>query len=398
MDLITELICKKNKISYTVFNQEFKIVEHNHAIEIGSDVRESMWEIVGLEEELHKLLTTQAAVLKFPMIMKQDEYYDLDIESFVNEDGERLFIAYFIQKPKESLAYINMIQEINKRVLVYESENKKDKEKHYNLINKKLLSFSVDLDGTIQTINSAFLQFFDLDESEIIGKHFSYYFKARDLTLKENTTIIFNAVNAKDEVVSFHADIIPVSEDGHVYENIIICQDITYLKQIEKELEYAAGHDSLTGLPNRSKLLRKIDKEIQKDANEGNGCSVCFVDMDNFKPVNDNYGHHAGDMLLKHVAKVLSDFVRKEDMVARIGGDEFVIFFSTPLDGVYRDKMERRLQELSKKHPLIYSEDDIIEFDFSFGIATYPQDGITAQELLQVADKKMYMQKRIPRK
>ncbi len=406
MDKITQLVCQKNKISYIVFSENLKILEYSPTIsslvdnrsilKIDADVRDVMWELVGLEEKLQELLLgrIETNTIHFPMIMKANNYYDLDIETFTNDEGKQFFIAYLIQKPQESLAYINMIKEINKRTLVYENENVKNQENHFRLINKRLLSFNVDLNGLITSINSAFTLFFHLSKEEIIGVHFSVYFKARNLNINNSTTMVFNAVNIKEEVVSFHADIIPISEDGVVYENIIICQDITYLKQIEKELEFAAGHDSLTGLANRSQLLTRMDDVIAECQSKEANFSICFIDLDKFKPVNDNYGHHAGDMLLKHIAKVLSDFVRKGDMVARIGGDEFIILFDTLSDAKYINTMAKRLEELPKKHPLLYSKEDIIDFGFSLGIATYPQDAINAQELIKIADKKMYLQKR----
>ena len=406
MQNITKLICEKNKISYLVFNKEFKILDYNNTIENvadkrsklskGIDVRDVMWELVGLEESLEALYnnTSKETIIHFPMIMKRSEYYDLDIETFLSSKGEKLFIAYVIQKPKESLSYISMIKEINKKTLLYESQERDSKQQHFDLINQKLLSFNVDMDGVITLVNSAFSYFFDLSSEKILGKHFSQFFKARDLNLEANSTVIFNAINLKEEVISFHANIIPVTKEGISHENIIICQDITYLKQIEKELEFAAKHDSLTGLPNRSELLERIDTAIESSKLNNNSFSICFIDLDNFKSVNDNYGHHAGDMLLKHIAKVLSDFVRKVDTVARIGGDEFVILFNFSNEEVDIVAMHKRLQELPSKHPLIYSEDDIIDFGFSLGVANYPEDAENAQTLIKLADKAMYISKR----
>jgi len=406
MQNITKLICAKNKISYIVFDKEFKILDYNNTIEniaddifslkIGSDIREVMYELVGIEENLLALLnnTAKESIIHFPMILKMDEYYDLDIETFISSKGEKLFIAYIIQKPKESLSYISMLKEINKKTLLYETQDKQSKEQHFDLINQKLLSFNVDMDGVITLINNAFIFFFDLSSHEIVGKHFSEFFKARDLNLNANSTVIFNAINTKEEVISFHANIIPITKNGISHENIIICQDITYLKQIEKELEFAAGHDSLTGLANRSQLLKKMDETIVQCDKEKRHFTICFIDLDKFKPVNDNYGHHAGDMLLKHIAKVLSDFVRKDDMVARIGGDEFIILFNSLSDNKYIETMQKRLNALPPKHPLIYSQDDIIEFAFSIGLASYPQDAMTSPELLQLADREMYYSKR----
>lgn len=406
MQNITKLICAKNKISYIIFDKEFKILDYNNTIEnvaddtsnltIGSDIRAVMFELVGIEENLMALLDGSAKenIIHFPMILKTNEYYDLDIETFISSKGEKLFVAYVIQKPKESLSYISMIKEINKKTLLYENQDKTSKEQHFDLINQKLLSFNVDMDGIITLVNNAFSYFFDLTADKIIGKHFSEFFKARDLNLNANSTVIFNAKNLKEEVISFHANIIPVAEDGIAHENIIICQDITYLKQIEKELEFAAGHDSLTGLPNRSKLLKRMDEIIEKSQKYSESFSICFIDLDKFKPVNDNYGHHAGDMLLKHIAKMLTDFVRKGDFVARIGGDEFIILFDSLHDDDYIQTMKNRLNELPKQHPLIYSQDDIIDFGFSLGLASYPEDAQDAQSLIKTADKAMYLAKR----
>lgn len=407
MDIITKLVCKKNKISYIIFDNSLKIIEFSDSIEKivddatklkeFSDIRDVIWEFVGIEEELSTLFndnTKEKTLIRFPMLLKKTNYYDLDIETFITDSGKKLFIAYLIQKPTESLRYINMIQEINKRTLIYENSDKKDHSHHYELINRRLLNFNVDMDGYITLINDAFSFFFDISEDEIIGKHFSTFFKARDLNLNENSNIIFNAINSMDEVISFHANIIPKTQSGKVYENIIICQDITYLKQIEKELKHASLHDSLTGLPNRSKLLKKIDDAINTSKINNKQFALCFIDLDNFKPINDTYGHHAGDMLLKHIAKILVDVIRKNDTVARIGGDEFVILFHNVEDKKFIFKKIEKIKQISIKKPLIYTEEDIIDFKFSFGLSYYPKDANNAQELLKVADKAMYKDKK----
>jgi len=407
MSTITKLVCIKNRVSYIIFDEFYKIVDFNDLVvtiaddtsklQVSSDIRDVMWEFVGLEERMSKLFNThkdEKSVIHFPMLLKNSHYYDLDIEIFTSEEDETLFIAYIIQKPKESLSYINIIQEINRRTLVYESDNKKHSELHYELINQRLLSFNVDMNGYITLINNAFTCFFDVNKDEITGEHFSVFFKARDLSLNGNNSIIFNAINQMNEVISFHANIIPMAKGSNVYENIIICQDITYLKQIEKELEHASVHDSLTGLPNRTQLLRKIDESVQK-FKESNLCfALCFIDLDKFKPINDNYGHHAGDMLLKHVAKLLLDVVRKNDTVARIGGDEFVILFDNIKERKEIEKKIAKIKKVITKMPLKYTKNDIISFDLSLGVSYYPQDTTDIGELFKIADKAMYKNKK----
>ena len=407
IETITKLVCIKNRVSYIVFDREYKIVEFNDLIQsivddpsklaVFSDIRDVMWEFIGLQERMSELFentSEQDNVIHFPMLLKNSNYYDLDIETFTSDEGGKLFIAYVIQKPKESLSYINMIQEINKRTLVYENSDKKNCEQHFELINQRLLSFNVDMDGYITLINDAFSYFFDVSKNEILGQHFSSFFKARDLNLNGNKSIIFNAINQMNEVISFHANIIPMGEGSDVYENIIICQDITYLKQIEKELEHASVHDSLTGLPNRSQLLKKIDEAVLKSEENDSLFALCFIDLDKFKPINDNYGHHAGDMLLKHVAKLLLYVVRKNDTVARIGGDEFVILFEDiKSKKIIQTKIDK-IRKVVTTMPLSYTTNDLISFGLSLGVSYYPEDTRDIQELFKIADKAMYRDKK----
>ncbi|MEJ2373611.1 MAG: hypothetical protein P8Y16_07480, partial [Sulfurimonas sp.] len=154
MNNIINLLCEKNKISYIIFDKEYKIIEFSETLEniaddkkqlgIGQDIREVLWETIGLEEELDALYNGgKQNSLHFPMILKANEYYDLDIETFTEAPDEKRFIAYAIQKPKESLAYLTMVKEINKKTLIYEIEDKKSKQQHFDLINQKLLNFNV---------------------------------------------------------------------------------------------------------------------------------------------------------------------------------------------------------------------------------------------------------------
>ena len=407
INTIAELVCTKNRVSYIVFDESFKIVTFNDLVtniaddpsklEVSSDIREVMYEFIGLEERLDQLFSPTAeseSTIHIPMLLKNDHYYDLDIEVFTSEDNETLFITYIIQKPIESLRYINMIQEINKQTLVYETSDSKEHERHCQLINQRLLSFNVDMDGYITLINSAFSHFFDLPKEKIVGEHFSQFFKARDLALDGNSSIIFNATNQMEEVISFYANIIPVTKDSNVHENIIICQDITCLKQIEKELEHASVHDSLTGLANRTQLLKKIDEAVKKFKEDNTSFALCFIDLNKLSTINEEYGYHAGDMLLKHVAKLLLYIVRKNDTVARIGGDTFAVLFVNIKEQSEIKKKITNFKKIITKMPLHYTKNDIISFDLSLGVSYYPENTSDIEELFKIADKAMYRDKK----
>ena len=406
---ILSLICDKNSISYIIFSKEFKIIEFSknaffladdkESVQKNNDVQTAFWEYIGMEQNILELLNRSEKSFKIPMIYKNSAYYDAEIELSLNDKGEDIFIAYMAKKSESSLKYLQTIQDINKKTLYLKSNDVKGiKKNYYDLLNKQLISFQVDMQGLITEVNQVCCGFLGKTDQELIGTHFSNFFHTRESTIKHSEEKIFNAINSLGQEIFFHADIIPVKKNDIVYEHIIICQDVTYLKRIEKELEYAAGHDSLTGLANRTLLLNKIDEAISENQKNSTIFGLCFIDLDKFKPINDNYGHHAGDMLLKHIASILNHFVRDFDTVARIGGDEFIILFKHIENIEYLNTVIERINELPQKNPLIYSEYDTISFGFSLGLSIYPSDAEDAASLLDFADKAMYRAKKDKRK
>lgn len=409
-NLITKLLAEKNNMSYVIFDHEFKIIDYNESftniadnksnIATGVDVREVMWEFVGIEEQMLALFNAtqeKDKSIHFPMIVKDTNYYDLDINIFQVSDIQKAFISYITKKSEYSISYIRMIQEINKKTLIFNINKSSvvEKENYYNLINKKFLSFNVDLDGIITRTNEIFSYFFDLETDKIVGNHFSNFFKTREFSINGENSLVLNAVDNMGKDTSFHADIIPLEKSGQVYENLIICQDRRYLKHLETNLEYASGFDSLTGLPNRSPLLKQIDESIIQNEKDKKYFAICFVDIENFTKVNEEYGYHAGDMLLKHTANILSDFVRKEDMVARIGGDEFVILIDNLDTKESINATIERIETLPSNNKLRYSEEDIIEFNFVLGLSFYPNDSKDSSELIEIAKKQTKQNKKI---
>ncbi len=401
---ILPLICKKSGIFYILFNDKFEIIEFDENVsyasdsldhlKVGLDIRDAFWEFVGIEDEILNL--KDDASVKINMIFKKSVYYDIEIQQLENEENKKIFIVYLFKKTEFTAEYLKNIQQLNKQTLVLEIDeiNNQRKKSNYDLINQNIISFHVDIDGFILEVNSICIYFLGKNEDDILGKHFSVFFHTRKNNLNNNDSKIFTALSAQNDNVFFHADIIPIQENGTVVENIIVCQDITHLKKIEQELEYAVNHDSLTGLANRSLLLKNIDENIEHAKENNLVFSLCFIDLDNFKPVNDTHGHHAGDMLLKHIASVLNDFVRDIDTVARIGGDEFVILFKEIQNQDYLDSVIERIKELPAKNALYYNQNTTIGFGFSLGVGSFPSDAKDAKSLIEFADKEMYKVKK----
>lgn len=164
--------------------------------------------------------------------------------------------------------------------------------------------------------------------------------------------------------------------------------DITEQQQAEETIKYMAYHDELTGLPNRS-FLRDYFKELIYKAKKNDLIiAIIFIDLDRFKVVNDTLGHDTGDLLLYQVATRLRSCVRKTDVIARQGGDEFIILLD---HGISKEGIEliasRVLRILSYPFNLLERE---VYITPSIGISLYPQDGLEAEDLIKHADTAMY--------
>ena len=185
------------------------------------------------------------------------------------------------------------------------------------------------------------------------------------------------------------------SETGELlfYEGTV--ETITERKLYEEQIQHQATHDSLTGLPNRTMLHNYLQRAIQT-ADAGNSVpAVVFVDLDQFKYINDSLGHQAGDKLLKTVAQRLVACVRDTDMVARQGGDEFVIVLGNQRDEEsITEVLQRILNSVSQ--PWLMDEREL-NITCSLGVSRYPEDGEDVETLLKNADSAMYKAKEVGR-
>ncbi|MFA7270085.1 MAG: EAL domain-containing protein [Sterolibacterium sp.] len=158
--------------------------------------------------------------------------------------------------------------------------------------------------------------------------------------------------------------------------------------QAEQRIWHVAHHDALTGLPNRSLLLDRLNQALVQAARSDHRLAVMFLDLDRFKSVNDTLGHHIGDQLLKHVAERLREAVRAVDTVSRLGGDEFVVVLheiQSPDDAAM--VAEKIIEALASA---VLVEGHRLHATPSIGISIYPDDGVEAYALMKNADTAMY--------
>ncbi len=159
-----------------------------------------------------------------------------------------------------------------------------------------------------------------------------------------------------------------------------------------RHLKAMAHYDYLTGLPNRHLLRERIHHSVYIAQNTGTQNAICFVDLDGFKAINDTYGHHIGDQLLKEVVYVLQTHTRAGDDLLRLGGDEFLIIYNSIHDeNELKEKLTRILKDVENIREV---EGCGIDVSLSIGVAWCPKHGVSVKELVETADNAMYAAKK----
>ncbi len=166
---------------------------------------------------------------------------------------------------------------------------------------------------------------------------------------------------------------------------------IAEIKQAQHHLEYMAHHDALTGLPNRILLTDRFHQALAHSKRSKNQLAVCFLDLDNFKLVNDRYGHKIGDKLLVEMANRISRTIREEDTVSRLGGDEFVILIASIHSIVHCEETLKRIHHALNEPCLI--DGHLHKITASSGVTVYPLDNADMDTLMRHADQAMYQAK-----
>jgi diguanylate cyclase (GGDEF)-like protein/PAS domain S-box-containing protein len=182
-------------------------------------------------------------------------------------------------------------------------------------------------------------------------------------------------------------------QEPSIIEGTLI--DITDRKSAQEQIEYQAYHDDVTGLPNRLLFRDRITVALAHAKRTGLPVAVMFLDLDQFKLVNDTLGHTVGDGLLKVIATRLSRCVRAEDTVARMGGDEFTILLAEVTDPTAAATVAQKVLDLVSQ-PIVVEEHELF-VTTSIGIAVYPSGGADAETLLKNADRAMYRAKELGR-
>lgn len=257
--------------------------------------------------------------------------------------------------------------------------------------------------GTIVDVNPAFNRITGYSHEEVVGQNPSILSSGRqesgfyahmwqDLQKKGYWKgEIWNRKKSGE----IYAELLSISalkgEDGSNQFYVGIFSDITHSKQQQEQLSLMAHYDVLTELPNRALFADRFNQAILHSKRNQKLLAVCFIDLDNFKPVNDNYGHETGDLLLVEVANRLLDSVRGEDTVSRLGGDEFALLLN---DIGSQKECMRMLDRILHKLENPFVINGFSHYiSASIGATLYPSDDEDVDTLLRHADQAMYQAK-----
>ena len=251
--------------------------------------------------------------------------------------------------------------------------------------------------GVIVDCNEATARMFRIPSGSLIGR------SSMDFVAPESIETVAGNIRAgfersyevtliRADGTRFAAEVVgkDIVSDGKTLR-MTAMRDVSDRKQAEARIQFLAHHDILTHLPNRALLMDRLQVLLTSARRQNNLVGILFIDLDNFKTVNDSLGHFAGDELLKRVAGRLQACLRGADMVGRLGGDEFVVVVTDLANAEDIAPVAEKISEaISEPFSL---EDQVLSVSSSIGISVFPKDGETPDTLIRNADAAMYLAK-----
>ena len=344
---------------------------------------------------MHKLLQRQ---LKKTGAVVDKKFLDLVDQAYRDADTDRELLERSLEISSQEMR--ELYDELQKSS---QQKIKKSEERLVQLMNAlhdQYFWYSYDLNFKLVDISDSVTDILGYTPQELVGKNFRH-FHMED-PVNEGSLELTHKILQKGEV---HSAIVATrhkngsvrylevnahplfDEEEKIYGAEGLTKDITQQYFLQKELDYLSNHDQLTGLLNRHSLYNQLEYIIKDAKRNRHEFSLFYIDLDNFKLVNDSLGHDEGDRLLKNFAKVLQKHIRTNDLFARIGGDEFVIVFTNTDENIKQTLADKILQSIQNKIAKKYKK---FNLSASIGIATYPKNGVTAEDLLKSADRAMY--------
>ena len=350
--------------------------------------------------DTHNPKSSQPSFLKKILSVNENSVFETQI---VVADGS-------IKDIEVHLTPIQSHQAKESLIILFDITHKKELDKKRMLFEQVFMHAQegimvTDSNKNILSVNPAFENITGYTGSEAVGSKPSILGSGQqDANFYDN---IFKCINSKGEWrgeiwnKNKNGDLFPellsiseVRDNNNTLINYVaVFTDISEQKKVEKQLEQLAHKDSLTGLPNRLMFTIHLEREIKRTNRTKQDCALLFLDLDRFKIINDSLGHEYGDKLLVMVAQRLKNTLRDTDLLARLGGDEYVVLITDYDSEEDLACLAAKISNLLQK-PFKFEDNIEANIAVSIGIAQYPKDAKNAKDLLKYSDASMYKAKR----
>ncbi len=336
------------------------------------------------------------------------------VPSVLLEISETQFQEYFATQPQALMAIMKTLSARSRKIstgLVSSSTSDRDSKKEdptqsiASPLDEYYREVLVIQPKTFQFIKANFLACVDTGFTPEEIKKKTFIELAPNLDPKKLSQMCESLINKIRPMVSFETTI--NRKDGSSYpaecklqlvepkkshsEILVWVQDITERKQMENTIRQMAYYDSLTGLPNRNLLNDRLAVALANASRNNQKVAILFLDLDHFKTINDSLGHEAGDQLLQQVSLRIKKVLRKQDTIARMGGDEFIVLIPGLTDTDHTARLAEKI--LDAVTPPMKIGDNELYIGCSIGISIFPDDGMEIKTLLKNSDLAMYRAK-----
>ena len=356
----------------------------------------------------HQLFVSPAQLQEMARMLEENEVVrNVEVEVYCRDGSKKWFLANVrgVRGPEGKVVrHEGTIQDITERKAIAEALSQAQ-EKYRAMVEDAVVGiYQTTPDGKFLSVNRALARMAGFDSvqdflSRITNAAQIYSDPKRRDELRQliaaqgevrDFEVEVRPRNGKKRTLSISARAVRNSEGVDLYYEGTV-QDITERKTAEKQVQFLAYYDALTGLPNRTLFHDRLAKALASARRRGERVALLFLDLDNFKTINDSLGHSVGDLLLKEVAERLKQGAREQDTVARLGGDEFVVLLTAMKDvadvAVVADR-------ILKAMPTEFTvQDHLLNVACSLGISMFPDHGSDGETLIKNADAAMYAAK-----
>jgi diguanylate cyclase (GGDEF)-like protein/PAS domain S-box-containing protein len=380
IQIVLNAILSKNVFEYLLIDRDLRIahvslgiMQFLNAIPAeGNDIRDYLPELVGMEEEISKVFEHETNSLSLKTVQKENYYFNIYVD-YYDEQKALVLLQNITEITK---AQQRALQHSNQTILLYDTLQK-------IIDGQNTIIFVTDNQDHIVFANKKFLEYFNLRQEELQTKDIKLY------------ALVSEDLNSHEDLYEYirheqHKHI-SINQDTFMIEGALIdavhhlftLSKVTDIYQEKKILEEEVELDTLTGVMRKKYFDRKLERLFMENC----AFALVVIDIDNFKDVNDRFGHPVGDSVLQEFVKLIKENIRSEDLIARWGGEEFLLVIR--IDDVQKalDRIESIRQKINA-----HAFDTIGHLSASIGVAWREVDDDT-DTLLQRADKALYKAK-----